>query len=184
MIRISFIIVSIVLSGCLPFRPAQENEQVVQLGLGSTVSVERVDYPAPITTMTAPAYLDRSTVWYSDSDGRLMPVKDYLWAEPLPDAIRRNLVLILAREKSYPAGMRIDLNLDRFLLSSDGSSGAVIEGVISVDGTPSTLPIVRVSVPDVWDPSEEETFLVGYRKLLEQTGNALKTAVDALVTDG
>ncbi len=177
MIRYAATLATVLLAGCLPFQSTRETAEFVRLPVEPLSEEKGAVYPAPITTATAPAYLEQSTIWYSDREGRLTSIKGFLWAESLPDAIRRGFVLLLAGEKPFPENLRIDLQIDRFLLLGDGSGSAIIEAVVTADGSAHTLPIVQVEPQDLWNPESPGTFLAGYRDLLLESGKKLKASV-------
>lgn len=182
MIRFFAILSALLLAGCLPFEPVQDSSKFVRLSVEVSSSdktgVSR--YAAPITTASAPAYMDQSTIWFSDTEGRLSTVNGFLWAESLPDAVQRGLALLLSKAEPYPADYRINLNIDRFILMSDGSAEAVLEAVVSTSDSVQTQPIISARVEEAWNPQELASFLEGYQKLLRETGKRLKKELERM----
>jgi len=172
---LSLLLASLI-GGCASFQPVTDNAERVSLALPSD-SADSVRYAAPIFSVSLPSYLNQSTVWYSDSSGRLTSLPNFVWAEPLSKAIRRELALALARSKPFPEDSRIAIAFAPFILLSDGSGLSIAEAQASSPGSGKTLPILRSSLPNLWNPDDPSTFLEGYRKLLQSTVKQLSESL-------
>ena len=177
MIRTLFITVFLAaVTGCASLQPVKDNDQRVTL-LSPDAKQAGSLYPAPISSVDIPNYLNEGTVWYSDSDGKLLQIDGYIWAEPMSKALRRELSLSLGQKNQPPDGLRFDLKFPSFILLSDGSGRAIVEASVSRSGNTQSLPVIFVSEEAIWVPAQPESFLEGYRTLLETTARRLSSAL-------
>jgi hypothetical protein len=126
-------------------------------------------YPAPVFSVSLPSFLNEGTVWYSNGEGKLTQLSDFVWAEPLSKAIQRELALALAKEKPYPPNSRMEVFFARFILLDNGSAIAIADVQLNSADSHTVLPIVQVSIEEAWEPSNPSTYLNGYRELLKTT---------------
>ena len=173
MIRFLFIsLLAGLLGGCASFQPVADTASTSTLILEHD-NLPSPSYAAPVFSVSLPSYLNQSTVWYSDSDGQLQALADYVWAEPLSKAILRELSLALAHDTPYPANSRVEIRFARFILLSDGSGLAIAEAQTLTPEKNKNLPMIRIEQEDLWSPDDPETYLAGYRKLLQRVADQL-----------
>jgi uncharacterized lipoprotein YmbA len=168
-------------AGCVHLQPVQDSAVRTSLSAKGAGAGEDALYPAPVFEVTLPAYLEESTVWIGRGDGRLRSLDDFLWADSLAPALRREFALALARPKPFPADFEIRIEFARFLVFDDGSAEALAETILSTDGATRALPLHRIRLADAWDPERPATFLEGYRALLESTAAKINDSLAASV---
>lgn len=177
MIR-TFLLLPVVamLTSCGSLQPVKDSAERSTLILPTADSAKTL-YPAPVFTVMVPTYLNESTVWYSDDSGVLTSLNDYVWAEPLSKSLRQEFSLALAREEPFPPSSRIEIYFPRFNLLADGSAIAVAEVRFSSPTSEKVLPLITISVKDVWNPTNPGSYLAGYQALLASTIKEINSAL-------
>ncbi|MGE9290924.1 MAG: hypothetical protein ACQKBT_08040 [Puniceicoccales bacterium] len=164
------------LCSCGAIQSVSDNAQRTTLALPHDPSATK-SYAAPIFNVNLPSFLNEATVWYTDENGTLTALDNYIWAESLTRAIQRELALALATDEPYPSNSRFQIYFARFILMNDGSGVSVSEFSFGTPSSSEVLPIISVTVKDAWDPSKPSTYLEGYRALLAATIKEMKTII-------
>tara|TARA_R100000027_G_scaffold1806_3_gene1997 strand:- start:19375 stop:19953 length:579 start_codon:yes stop_codon:yes gene_type:complete len=164
------------ITACGSLRPINDDAKRTTLVLPIQESIEPL-YPAPVFAVSLPSYLNETTVWYSDLNGTLYPINNFIWASSLSRAIGRELSIGLAQETPFPANSRIEVRFGRFILLDDGSGLSISEVLMISPMSSTVLPIVKISPKDIWDPTDPSSYLEGYRKLLADTVTEIKSRI-------
>lgn len=163
------------LAGCGSFRPSADRNTAVVLTLAARPDPEERISPAPLTLVTLPAYLQNSTIYVIEANGSLRPISGYYWAEPLSNAVTTELSLALSGFPLPDTITSIRTRFYRFALMTDGSANAIVEMTGSGRaGEPTYAGAFPVTVKEAWDPDRPESFLEGYRALLQAVADTAK----------
>ncbi|MEM0965190.1 MAG: ABC-type transport auxiliary lipoprotein family protein [Verrucomicrobiota bacterium] len=172
-----FTLLTVGMTGCVSLQPVSDTAERFTLILEEHID-SGSSFAAPVFEVSLPSYLNEGTIWYSDPNGRLYSFPNFVWAESLNRAVRRELAIALSSDEAFHPSTRINVYLGRFNLLSDGSGIAVAE--VSVSGTygANMLPAVAVKPKEIWNPDEPKTFLKGYQKLLSDLAEELSKEME------